>query len=341
MNQDMKHDLTLYMKSLQDASCTNNINRMFKEIFLFERAKTRASLRTITRGCRFWQLFFALIWQSIKTNKNVLSLLCMKNGLGNRNEPLSRNSNQTYQDLYEDLIARCRNTVDAIYENRHSEIHKLIYGTQVRMCPERNAYDACIKPYNESLHQMIKETEGIYYLCIYIERPNGMNTISHYFTVIHVDGKYYITSSYGSEYVHVPYQVIELDLEEMKQLYELLKDYRNHKDQITDFYMKYFLKGTIPPYYTEEQIESNPSLKGKRVVKGEFEEMKDVYDEQQLGTTIHIGILDGYSASIQDYMDYPQRYRGGVRTRKNLRKGKKLTKKNKKLSSRKRINHKK
>jgi hypothetical protein len=313
MNRSEKEELKEYVDLLmiQDDRniVRNNVNRLYRDVYRNlsgdDSISTRSRLQVATTGCRFWQLFYAMLWYCILENKKILSLLTMKYNLNEH-------------DMYDRLLQQLQRAVRVLYQDRSSSFHKLIFGNKGSLCTEDSV--VCIRPYEPRL----LSKEGNHYLCIYIERPDNSITLSHYFTIIHLDNAYYLTSSYGSDYVRAPYRVQAIQIEELNQLHASLEDHtlQENKEQIVEFYMKYFLQGNLPPFYSEEDVEGNPKLKGKRVLNGVYQEIKVVFNGKENGA-IHIGVVDPYSSEIAGIMEASQRNRlrgGKSRSRKKNKK---------------------
>lgn len=308
MNHDEIILLTKYIELLSTPNGRFNVNRIYHEVFrtLFGRNSiaTRRGLQLATTGCRFWQLFYAMLWHFIQQKKEILAWL-------DRPHRLSHSSSSN-EDRNESILSMLETGIHRVYQDSSSVFHKLVYGNKGKICSDSSPpSDVCVHPYQPGLSL---SQDGNYYLCIYIDRPDGTIDISHYFTVIHVGTEYYLTSSYGSDYVRVPYRIQPLPIEDLNQLQDSLSHLANplHKEKIVEFYMTYFLQGNLPPFYSEENVEGNPALKGKRVLNGQSREIKEVFNGKEEGT-IHVGILSGYESEIEKIMNSSWRNRGGKR----------------------------
>lgn len=299
MNRTEKEELQKYVDLLMNPRYRISMNRLYRNVFGGNSISTRYKLQVTTSGCRFWQLFYGMLWYCIQEDKKILSLLSM-------------NYNLNHRDPYNTLLDKLKGAVDVLDNNHHSYFHKLIYGNKGYLCSDNSV--VCIQPYQP---QSSLSREGNHYLCIYIERPNNTIDISHYFTIIHLNGSYYLTSSYGSYYVRVPYHVQAFPIEDLDHLHTSLEQYteEKNKETIVEFYMKYFLQGNLPPFYSEENVEGNPKLKGKRILNGQYREIKEVFNDKENGT-IRIGVIDQYSSEIAGIMEASPRNRwnGGKST---------------------------
>jgi hypothetical protein len=325
-SKKLKGLLQRYIDSLRTPHIKHNIQQLYLKIYQVAKPATRGTVHDATSGCRFWQLVYAMLWISIQDENDILTIL--------KNTYELKNKNKTYMILYESLLEHCITTVTKITIDRDSNLHRIIFGNRVIECSD---HDPCIMPYDETYHGIITDTVGIYYLCMYIKRPNPsgsrdiFDTISHYFTVVHVNGAYYIISSYGCDYICASYDVIPLIMGEMVAFYSALKDVKNEENMktVTAFYMKYFLHNSNPPYCSDEQVEGDPSLKGKRVQNGPAKELHDVFNQKE-GATFHIGVIRGYASAVQKIM-MPSL--GGSRRIRCTRR----TRRNKKRSTRRRV----
>lgn len=309
--------LQQYIDSLRNKDIKRNIHQLYLKIYEVAKPATRAIVRDATSGCRFWQLVYVMLWKSIQDKKEELLTI-----LGNVYE--LKNKKNTYMPLYKSLLERCKITVSNIQRDRGSNLYKIIFGNDALECLDNNP--PCITPYDATYHEMITSTTGIYYMCIYLKRPkhpnhpDRSNTISHYFTVVHVNRKYYIISSYGCDYICASYDVLDLNMGELSSFYNALEDVNNeaNKGIITAFYEKYFLHNSNPPYCSDDLVEGNPVLKWTRVVNGPQKEIHDVFDQVE-GTTFHIGIFREYASTVQMYMPSL----GGARRTRRACRGKK------------------
>ena len=317
--------LQRYIDRLRDKYFKHNIQQLYLKIYQVDKPATRAIVRDATSGCRFWQLVYAMLWKSIQDKDEILDILGKTYEL----------QNKTYMHLYQSLLERCTTTVSNIQTDKDSNLYRIIFGNDALECLD-NDPAVCIAPYNEHTHERIAHRNGIYYLCIYIKRPkhpnypDRSNTISHYFTIVHVNRKYYIISSYGCDYICASYDVLDLDMGRLATFYHALSDVNNedNKGLITAFYMDYFLHNSNPPYYSYDQVEGDTSLKGKRVKNGPAKEILDVFDQVE-GTTFHMGIFDRYASAVQAFMPILGGSRRIRRTRRIRR--------NKKRSTRRRV----
>jgi len=106
-------------------------------------------------------------------------------------------------------------------------------------------------------------------LCIYGINKNTLeiyydSPVFHYFTLIKNENEYYITSSYYSDYVCIPYQITKLNnLDEFYYFCECINDLTNiqKKEYFIEFMKIYFLNGGIKTRYDEDTVDEYPKLK--------------------------------------------------------------------------------
>ena len=152
------------------------------------------------------------------------------------------------------------------------------------------------------------------YCCIYgINKKTGViqeNGVVHYFTLINDKmGNYYITSSYGSDKVCVPYQTEKLEsLDEFiifcRCLY--LAPLSNNEFELNEynkciiiFMNKYFLKGGIKKRWSEDWVDEYPNLRHKWIepLEGIIKEAK--YITQNTIMNFDIAIISNYQTLIE------------------------------------------
>ena len=309
-----------YVRDLPGTHFKYNIHQLYLQIFGIPQA-TRTVVGSATSGCRFWQLIFAIIWQSIKENNGLLSIFHKVHQVS---------QNKSYTSLYRSLLDKCRRVLSIIRGNTGSNLYRIIYGNQVIQCSGHNS--ACITPYD---HDMITTTAGVYYLCIYITRQ-GRNIISHYFTVVHVKGELHLLSSYGCDNVCASYSVLPLHPDEIEEFNTALSNVPSNMGIIGSFYKKFFFNNSRPIYCSEDQIEGDSSLKGKLVVDGPNREVQEIFDQPD--ATYHMGIIRGYEAEVESIAASF----GGTRRIRSIHSIRRIrstrrTRRNKKRSTRRRV----
>lgn len=217
--------------------------------------KTRSQVKKLTVACRLWQLQYCMLYIIYKIN-----FLLIKDDKFLHN----------FCEYYKYIIT---------FQNPNTILNNLILNNNL-ITP-----GITFRTYREFGNEFLKfgYRQNNYYCCIYgiDEKTNTylQHGIFHYFTLILNDDnedkfEFYITSSYGSDHVCIPYQINKLDnLNDLFLFGESLKYIHYDNDEIkqncikifTNFMIKYFLTGGIPKKYEEEDIETNPSLKYKMI----------------------------------------------------------------------------
>jgi len=92
------------------------------------------------------------------------------------------------------------------------------------------------------------------------EYPDGV--IDHYFIIVSRDRKYYIISSYGSDYVRIPQIEILLDLADLDNVINAFNDAEksDRNSIITNFLKTYFLSNGEINYFRDDDSFSKPKM---------------------------------------------------------------------------------
>jgi hypothetical protein len=218
--------------------------------------KTRSQVKKLSVACRLWQLQY-----------------CMLHLIYIKNFSLIEDPKFLYDfcEYYKYIIT---------FQNPNTILNNLILNNNL-ITPGIE-----FRTYREYGNEFLKygNRQNNYYCCIYgIDKTSNTylpNGIFHYFTLILNDDnedkfEFYITSSYGSDHVCIPYQINKLDnLNNLFLFGESLKyinnDINNEIKQnyieiFTNFMIKYFLTGGIPKKYEEDDIDAKPYLKYKMI----------------------------------------------------------------------------
>ena len=217
--------------------------------------KTRSQVKKLSVACRLWQLQYCMLYFIYKENFSLIE---------------NPKFLHDFCEYYKYIIT---------FQNPNTILNNLILNNNL-ITP-----GITFRTYREFGNEFLKfgYRQNNYYCCIYgiDEKTNTylQHGIFHYFTLILNDDnedkfEFYITSSYGSDHVCIPYQINKLDnLNDLFLFGESLKYIHYDNDEIkqncikifTNFMIKYFLTGGIPKKYEEEDIETNPSLKYKMI----------------------------------------------------------------------------
>jgi len=277
--------------------------------------KTRAQTAVSTASCRLWQLILAILDQ-LKDIKgyDVKTLI--------QGHSLSLSETDKTLKQYNAMVAKISTVLDNI--RRNPTLDLLIYSNQI-VPGEIVMYDP----------RKMKLQNGKNYLCIYIE--GAAHSILHYFTIIQTtDGKQYLNSSYGSDYVCVSQYTTELVADELNRFISALNNPDTDEDYISEFYKKYFLKGNIGVSYSEDDYENNPSLRFAKIVpdEGNLREIASV-TENQFRNKIRCGIMPNYGGLVGSVIG--SSYIGGRRrktAKKHSRRHNKTSRRHNKTSRR-------
>jgi hypothetical protein len=266
--------------------------------------KTRAQTAVSTSSCRMWQL-----------------ILCI----------LDQLQRKGYYGVKE-LIAGQESAENMEYYNMVYNVSLVLHN--ISMNPTLNDLIYSNDTFNNEIKEYDPETipliNGHNYMCIYIEGVR--NSILHYFTIIQkTDGKQYLNSSYGSDYVCVPQYTTELGVDELNRFISALNNPNTDEDYIGEFYQKFFLAGNIGVYYSKDDYENNPSLRFAKIApdEGNLREI-EVVTKNFYRSSIRCGIIPNYGELVGSVIDSVL-YSGGRRKahgkRKTNKHGKRKTNK--------------
>jgi len=91
------------------------------------------------------------------------------------------------------------------------------------------------------IQSILSQGNGIYPFVLVMDGIDGKLYINHYFNIVNKNEKLYIYNSYGSEYVCIPYQEIEI-----KDDINCLNNFDNQNDpDVIHFFKTYFLPNGI------------------------------------------------------------------------------------------------
>jgi len=154
---------------------------------------------------------------------------------------------------------RTKRIVNSIIHN--SEIKKLMSG-------DFDLNNGILMNEDNPISNVLSQGVGIYPFVLVMEGTDGNLYINHYFNIENKDEKLFIHNSYGSEYVCIPYQKIEI-----KDDINCLNNFSNKNDpSVINFFRTYFLpdglttkdpetkKFYFPIYGQEKEIEHFQSI---------------------------------------------------------------------------------
>jgi hypothetical protein len=248
-------------------SCNTGVITRYKELI-------------ITKGCKLWQLqccIFVILYKidpTLVINQPFLFKLC---------------------ELYYNFLS-----------NEDSLLYNFIINNKL---PRSHFTLRYINDKNRFKQHLT--TNPISYLCIYgIDKLTNLPYFSgvlHYFIIIKNGNDYYITSSYGSEQVCIPYYIEQLvTIEEFYQFCDCLldncalPDTDKNTQYITYFMTKYFLSNSIPKRYPEDEIDSDKSLHSKKMPPGVGEAREIKYILSNYEMYFDIAIITNYEQIVKD-----------------------------------------
>jgi hypothetical protein len=149
----------------------------------------------------------------------------------------------------------------------------------------------------------------IFSLCIYPEIQQK-RTIGHYFTLIVKNDKYYINSSYGSEYVCIPQYTTEINAYEFNKFCISISNLNDdtNKNNFIDFFQKFFLKGGFQKrlissdasdWSSEDRQKMNLYLP---VEVGKNSEI-NFYFNPIFNYSFKIGLIQNYKSDLINYIE--------------------------------------
>jgi len=247
---------TKIIELLKKPSVINTYVSFLQNCIKNRKITTRAIGRLATTGCWKWQLQYCILTliygkgknHVLHENPDFLNILC--------NPYHYIFSLPSQSPVLYDFITR-NNLPTKPPEPPEPPLKYLRYATQ------KEEFESHIK---DSRNKNI-------YLCMYGIHKDGsiyQNEVAHYFTIIKNNEKFYLTSSYGSSWIKVPYGIVEITTE---KLYEFCENLKNRalpakgtepdkkKDEgIATFMKTYFLSNGIEQRYSEDDIDNSSGL---------------------------------------------------------------------------------
>jgi len=190
-----------------------------------------------------------------------------------------------------------------IFTNQRSLLFDFIAQNNLSLLPS----SLCYRDYPDKFQKYISSNENIY-LCIYgIHKGNNQiyrNGIVHYFTIIRDESDYYITSSYGSDNIRVPYSKVKLDT--IKSFYdfcEILKETNKTSEQneyISYFMRRFFLNNAVPIryYFEDKDVTEYKKLYPQWIPPGIGETKEINYILNNTEMNFDIAIITNYEALV-------------------------------------------
>jgi len=243
---------------------------------------TRHKELIITKACKLWQLQCCIFMILYNINPTLV-----------KNQPFLFNLCELYYN---------------ILSNQDSLLYNFIIHNQLPRSPFTLRY---ISDSDKNTFKQHLTTNPISYLCIYgIDKLTNLpyfNGIVHFFIIIKNGNDYYITSSYGSDHVCIPYYIEQLDtIEEFYKFCDCLLDNAvlpatdKNTQYISSFMSKYFLSNAVPKRYSKEAIEFNESLHSKKIPPGVGEAREIKYILYNYEMYFDIAIITNYEQIVRD-----------------------------------------
>jgi hypothetical protein len=247
--------------------------------------QTRSSIRLSTKACRLWQLQY-----------------CIFTILYNQNPELIKDPPHLH---------KLCTSYQYIFSNVESPLYDFIVQNNL---PRTN-----IIRYNEIIgaadFKEYIETNLNTYLCIYGINKKGKNIarngINHYFTIVNNGNDYYITSSYGSDFVSMPYSITKIDkisdfydfcdcLYKFDEVDEVDKEKTFCKKLVQKFMLNYFLNNPVKKRYQDNDIDVNKKLFSLWIDKdaANQEEIEKLWDNKN--NYFDVAIITNYEALVKE-----------------------------------------
>lgn len=247
---------------------------------------TRGSVQQATVGCRWWQLVYAIL---VSLPYPMSTLLVWSKGMNVSSEW------KRYQEgakRYQEMVDVTRAVIQQIEAYRGSSLYSILYRNQAVECAHGSG-EPCLRRINASF--VDSAADGRYYVCLY-----KADIIGHYFIIERRRPFWYISSSYGSEWVRVPVQTQEVPENELREWLDAIehmgKENRDEEDTriLERFFIHYFLEGGLPVRYSENE----PKERRGRPIPSHIGIAKEV--EIALHGPLHIGYIESMEEYIQD-----------------------------------------
>ena len=285
---------------------------------------------TIVSSCRTYQLIFILILlffdkyhkegahltlTNVNARHAVNPRMAELEGIANAiNVPEKYKDNPYIQKLHE-IIAQNTKTVDVVHVTDFDGVRGYYEIGPLKIWP------LCIYRFRDSL-------------CI------TRGAIAHYFTIIEYNSVFYLSSSYGSNYVNLSPHIIEIDLEELNLLFSDLEKIKTLDSQevekIMNIYRNFFLppKGK-PVCYDEDDIDLYPCLRFQQIYPAEGIEKECGFIEKN-NHNFRVGLINNYVEYLKGLLNAPPKSKDGGKSKKRKSK-KRKSRKSKKRKSKKKL----
>ena len=204
------------------------------------RTVTRMGAAGATVGCRWWQLVYAIL---VSLPFAPSTLLEWKKGIQERGIS------------YSVMVERARSVIRMIERDRYSTLNRLLYRNEAVHCrtedKENKEKEPCIRPMGSGW--VSTAPAGRYYVCTH---RNGV--IGHYFVLEKLKKSnrftWEILSSYGSEWMRVPFRLSRVREEELESFLASTSMVTDAERGVVEaFFSRYFLEGGLTQRYSEDE----------------------------------------------------------------------------------------
>ena len=260
---------------LKNTSEINTYVSFLQNCLTNRKITTRSVGRLATAACRIWQLQYCILTLiydkpkyrdfALHEDSKFLNILC-----------------NPYYNIFSSPTSKLYNFISQndLPKNLPKNLPEDLSEDLSEYVPEDLPEDRSVLYYADNKEDFIRYiTDDIHtniYLCVYgrdkRDKSNKTifrNGVCHYFTIIKeregkgMSYKYYLTSSYGSSWIKVPYGIIEIkNITEFFNFCEKLKDTTTseNKKAIAEFMEKYFLSNGVKQRYSDDDIDNAAGL---------------------------------------------------------------------------------
>jgi len=222
--------------------------------------------------------------------------------------------NKGFNNKDRNVYAKIINISLSIYNYLYSKESQLVIPllkSKAHLCEDLDEVDKkmekCVIELKEDDVRFKLQNHGNYYLCLYIDRLKNFGDIDpftgrdilHYFIIHHgKDGKLFICSSYGSEFVSIPVNSKETSWDELENFIKHLNEPKKYRKELKTFLKKFFLLEGLPIRYSNnDDVPTKLRRQLMPIEEGIDKEVGSVLNNRSDGV-LHLGIIDG----MEDYV---------------------------------------
>ena len=247
--------------------------------------QTRSSIRLSTKACRLWQLQYCIFTILYNQDPRLIEAPAKLHKLCNSYKHIFYNEKSPLYDF--------------ITQNNLPRVDIICY-----MDLQGAAY------FKEHI-----ETNANTYLCIYGKQRAGHmiseNGVNHYFTIVNNGNGYYITSSYGSDFVSMPYSITKIDkisdfydfCECLHKFDEVDEEKNFCKKLVKKFMLKYFLNNPVKKRHNDDDVDVNKKLFSLWIDKetGNQKEIEKLWDNGK--KYFDVAIITNYEDLVKEALE--------------------------------------